>query len=46
MQNNFRQTIAINMKCFAQALCGEYYNKPKNLVAIQFIKYPNFEFKN
>ena len=34
------------MKCFAQVLCWEYYNKPKNLVAIEFIKYHNFEFKN
>ena len=31
---------------FTQALCREYYKKPKNLVVIQFIKYPNFEFKN
>ena len=29
-----------------QALCQEHYSTPKNLVVIQFIKYPNFEFKN
>ena len=33
------------MNFFTQALCWEYYSKPKNLVVIQFIKYPNFEFK-
>ena len=27
-----------------QVLCWEYYSKPKNLVVIWFIKYPNFEF--
>ena len=34
------------MNVFTQALCWEYYSKPKDLVVIQFIKYPNFEFKN
>ena len=43
---NFRQTNAVNMNSFTQALCWEYYSKPNNLVVIQFIKYPNFEFKN
>ena len=33
------------MAFFTQALCWEYYSKPKNLVVIQFIKYPNFELK-
>ena len=33
------------MNFFTQALCWEYYSKPKNLVVIQFIKCPNFEFK-
>ena len=31
---------------FTQVLCWEYYIKPKNLVDIQFIKYPNYEFKS
>ena len=39
MHNNFRQTTGINIKFFSQALCWEYYSKPKNLVVIQFIKY-------
>ena len=43
---NFRQTNAINMIFFTEALCWKYYNKPKNLLVIQFIKYPNFGFKN
>ena len=43
---NFRQTNAINMNFFTQALCWEYYSKPKNVVVIQFIKYPNFDLKN
>ena len=34
------------MNFFTQDLCWEYYSKPNNLVVIQFIKYPNFEFKN
>ena len=34
------------MNYFTQALCWEYYSKLKNLVVIQFIKYPNFEFKS
>ena len=42
---NFRETNGINMAFFTQALCWEYYTKPKNLVVIQFIKYPNFELK-
>ena len=42
---NFRETNGINMAFFTQALCWEYYSKPKNLVVIQFIKYPNFELK-
>ena len=45
MHNNLRQANAINMKLFTQALSLEYYIKPKTLVVIQFIKYPNFEFK-
>ena len=44
--NKFKQTNTINMKFFIQALCWEYYNKPNNLVVMQVIKYPNFEFKN
>ena len=41
--HNFRQTNAINMIFFTQNLCWKYYSKPKNL---EFIKYPNFGFKN
>ena len=41
---NFRQTNAIYF--FTEALCWKYYNKPKNLEIIQFIKYSNFGFKN
>ena len=45
--NNFRQTNAINMKFFIKALyAGNTTSKSKNLVVIQFIRYPNFEFKN
>ena len=33
-------------KFFTQVLCWGYCSKPKNLVIIQFIRYPNFEFKN
>ena len=43
---NFRQTNAINLKFFTQALCKEHYSILKNLVVIKLIKYPNFEFKS
>ena len=33
-------------KFFTQALCWGYCSKPKNLIIILFIRYPNFEFKN
>ena len=42
----FRQTNAISYNFFTQSLCWEYYSKQKDLVVIQFIKYPNFEFKS
>ena len=46
MHNNFRQTNAINMKFFIKALyAGNTTSKSKNLVVIQFIRYPNFEIK-
>ena len=34
------------MKFFIEALCWEYYSRPKNSVVIQFITYINFVFKN
>ena len=38
--------LHIKMNFFIEALCWEYYSKPKNSVVIQFIRYINFVFKN
>ena len=43
---NFRQTNAMKMNFFTQALCWQCYSKPNNLVVMQFIKYPKSELKN
>ena len=43
---NFRQTNAMKMNFFTQALCWQCYSKPNNLVVMQFIKYSKSELKN
>ena len=49
---NFNITLTLDMQMlsiwifFTQALCWKYHSKPENLVVIQFMKYPNFEFKH
>ena len=43
---NFRQTNAMKMNFFTQALCWQCYSKPNNLVIMQFIKYYKSELKN